>query len=203
MELREHTNLASASATSYRRRVREILTAVDGEQDPEHFENFTHSIAAARELLGRAQESGSLIEALVLYSALVDGLLRMLVAHATGDREGHVTQLDLRHFFHDAQRWRNERQVYRGAAECGVVSEQERRQLDDLYDFRNVVIHRFVISGVTYDELLPRLDAYEAICRRLFAQLEAIEQPGPPVSPGQEHAIRARIARKLGGPGRE
>jgi hypothetical protein len=169
----------------------------------EHFENFTHLIAAARKLLGRAQQSGSPIEALVLYSALVDGLLRMLVAHETGDREGHVTQLDLRHFIHDAHRWRNERQVYRGAAECGVVSEQERRQLDDLYDFRNVAVHRFGISGVTYDELLPRLDAYEAIYRGLLAQLEAIGQPAPPVSPEQEQAIRARVARKLGGPRRE
>jgi hypothetical protein len=174
---------------------------MDGEEAREHFENFTHSIAAARKLLARAKES--LIEALVLYSALVDGLLRMLVGHATGDSKGHVTHLDLRHFFHDAERWRNERQVYRGAVECGVLSEQERRELDDLYDFRNVVIHRFVISGVTYDALLPRLDAYEVIYGRLFAQLEAIEQPGPPVSSEQEQAIRARIARKLGEPERE
>lgn len=88
--------------------------------------------------------------------------------------------------------------MYRGALECGVLSEEERRELDELYDFRNVVIHPFVISGVTYDQLLPRLDAYEVIYRRLFTKLEAIEQPAPPVSPEQEQAVRARIARKLG-----
>lgn len=69
---------------------------MDAEEAREHFENFTHSISAARKLLARAQESGSLIEGLVLYAALVDGLLRMLVAHSTGDREGDVTHLDLR-----------------------------------------------------------------------------------------------------------
>lgn len=173
---------------------------MDDEDALEHFENFTHSIAAARKLLGRAQESGSLIEGLVLYSALVDGLLRMLIAHATGAREGHVTHLALGHFFHDGERWRTERQVYKGALECGVLSERQRRELDDLYDFRNVVIHRFVISGVTYEELFPRLDAYEAIYRRLLAQLEEIEQPAPPVSPEEEQAIQARIAHKLDGP---
>lgn len=178
-----------------------ILTAMNGRQAREHFENFTHSIAAARELLARAQESGSLIEGLVLYAALVDGLLRMLVAHATAEREDVAAHLDLRHFFHDAERWRNERQVYRGALECGVLSEQERTELDDLYSFRNVVIHRFVISGVTYDEIVSRLDAYEMIYGRLFARLTTIEQPGPPISSEQESAIRVRIARKLGEPG--
>jgi hypothetical protein len=56
---------------------------MDGEQAREHFENSRTRL----QLLRRAQESGSLIEALVLYPTLVDGLLRMLVAHAAGDRE--------------------------------------------------------------------------------------------------------------------
>jgi hypothetical protein len=52
-----------------------------------HFENFTHSVAAARVLLAQAQQRGSLIEGLALYASVIDALLRNLVALKTGERE--------------------------------------------------------------------------------------------------------------------
>ena len=68
------------------------------------------------------------------------------------------------------------------------------------YDFRNVVIHRFVISGITYDQIGPKLDQYEAVFSRLRAQLEDIEQPAPALSDAELAAVHARIGRKLGHP---
>src|SRR3954453_6759744 len=119
--------------------------AMSGEQPLDDFQNFTHSVSAARLLLLRAQESGSLVEGLVLYAALVDALLRILVAHATAEREGSVKHLDVRHFRHD-KLWRSERQVYRAALEAGVLTASDLGELEELYDFRNVAIHRFIIS---------------------------------------------------------
>jgi hypothetical protein len=166
------------------------------EQHP--FVNFSHSVAAARALMARAQESGSWIEGIVLYASVIDALLRILVAHATADRDGSVTHLDSTWFVHDDRVWRNERAVYKAALDAGVLIEQQFEELEELYKFRNVVIHRFVISGITYDVIPSALDEYELIYRRLMAQLEAIEQPAPPVSDEQVKAIRGRIARKLG-----
>src|SRR4051794_17389118 len=91
----------------------------------EGFENFTHSVSAVRLLLGRAHENGNLVEGLVLYASVVDALLRMLVAHATGERQGTVTHLDLRYFIHDETLWMNERKVYRAARDRGVLSVPE------------------------------------------------------------------------------
>lgn len=169
----------------------------------EDFQNFTHSVSAARLLLRRAYDNGSLIEGVVLYASVIDALLRILVAHATGDRAGTVTHLDVRYVRHDETLWMNERKVYREAHSCGVLSEAELRELEELYAFRNVVIHRFIISGVTYDQMGSKLDRYEVIYERLLAQLEAVEQPAPPLSAEEVAAVQSRIAGKLGdhGPG--
>lgn len=176
---------------------------MSADQGLEDFQNFTHSVSAARLLTSRAHETGSLIEGLVLYASIIDAFLRMLIAHATGERDGTLTHLDLSYFRHDDALWLNERKVYRKAQTCGVLSESERCDLDELYDFRNSVIHRFITSGITYDQIGPRLDLYEAIFNRLRATLEAIEQPAPALTDAETAAVHARIARKLGDPTRE
>ena len=105
---------------------------MDTDQGPEDFQNFTHSVSAARLLMSRAHENGSLIEGLVLYASVIDACLRILIAHATGEVEGTVTHLDLRYVRHDEALWMNERKVYREAHACGVLSKSERRKLDEL-----------------------------------------------------------------------
>jgi hypothetical protein len=164
----------------------------------EDFENFTHSVAAARLLLGQAHEKGSLVEGLVLYASVVDALLRILVAHATAEQEGTIKHLDLRYLRHDETLWMNERKVYKAARDSGVLSESEFDELEELYRFRNVVVHRFIISGIAYGEIGPKLDNYEAIYCRVMARLEAIEQPSPSLSSDETAVVRARIAQKLG-----
>jgi hypothetical protein len=185
-----------------------------GMDDPlEDFQNFTHSVSAARVLMARAYENGSLVEGLVLYASVVDALLRMLVAHSTAEQEGTIKRLDLRYVRHDESLWMNERKVYRAARECGVLSESEFNELEELYRFRNIVIHRFIISGVAYDQIGAKLDRYEAIYWRVLARLEAIEQASPPLSEEEiqryEHGSRRswvtaappRTARREGRPG--
>jgi hypothetical protein len=193
--LRRSTTVASVASDG---RIADPEGSMDADRAREDFENFTHSVTAVRLLLGRAYESGNVVEGLVLYASLVDALLRMLVAHATGKREGTLTHLDLRYFIHDETLWMNERKVYRAARDCGVLSLPEFRELEELYDFRNMVIHRFIISGITYDQIGPRLDQYEVIYERLVARLEVIEQPSPLFSAEALTAVRSRIARKLG-----
>jgi hypothetical protein len=164
------------------------------------FENFTHSVAAIRLLLGEAHKRGSLIEGLVLYASVIDALLRNLVALKKGERHGTSIHLDPRYFYHDDSKWMNERTIYKEAHACGVLSDDELRELEELYGFRNIVIHRFVISGVTWTEIAPKLDAYEVIYERVLDQLRAIEQPdAAELDDEGKAAARRRIARKLTG----
>lgn len=86
------------------------------------------------------------------------------------------------------------------AGSCGVLSDSEFRELEDLYGFRNVIIHRFAVSGVSYSEIGPKLDAYEMIYRRIFEQLREIEKPDTVELPDEQiAAARETIARKLTG----
>jgi hypothetical protein len=165
------------------------------------FENFTHSVAAARLLLKRAHESDSLIEGLVLYASSIDAVLRNLLALRLGDRDGTVIQLDARYFYHDDTKWMNERDVYAEALQAEVLTKPEFQELEELYRFRNTVIHRFIISGTTYAEIAARLDRYEIILTRSLDRLRAIEQPdSDPLPEETQRKIRARLARKIGHP---
>jgi hypothetical protein len=93
----------------------------------------------------------------------------------------------------------NERKVYAAAHSCGVLTDPELGELEELYDFRNIVIHRFVLSGVTYAEIAPRLDRYESIYERISEQLRIIEQPDSvDLSDEEVRRMRERVARKLG-----
>lgn len=179
-----------------------MLGAMD-EPSPEgpydnFFENFTHSVAATRLLLGEAHRNGRLIEGLMLYAAIVDALLRNLVALETAPRDGYKRTLDRRYFVHDKSKWLTERRIYAEARDCMVIDDALFLELEDLYRFRNTVVHRFIVSQVAYSDVAPKLDQYNAIMERLLAQLAAIEQPdGEDKSPERTEAMRRRVARKL------
>jgi hypothetical protein len=162
------------------------------------FDNFTHSVAAARVLLTQAHQRGSLIEGLALYASVIDALLRNLVALKTGKRRGTTIHLDPRYFYHDDTMWMSERKVYAAAHSCGVLTDAELSELEELYSFRNIVIHRFIISGVRYGDITARLDQYETIYERISEQLRVIEQPdGGELNDDEIRRSRERIARKL------
>jgi hypothetical protein len=162
------------------------------------FENFAHSVAAVRVLLGTANEVGSFIEGLMLYATIVDAVLRNLVALETAPRDDQTRHLDARYFVHDDSKWMNERRIYSEARDCGVIDQDLFAELEELYRFRNVVIHRFIISPIAYNDLIPRLDQYEVITQRLLARLAEIERnDGEEVTADERVAINQRIQRKI------
>lgn len=162
------------------------------------FESFTYSVAASRILLSEAHSRGSFIEGLMLYASLIDALLRNLVALETGARTGHTRSLDSRYFVHDGSKWLNERRVYAEARAAGVIDEATFMELEDLYRFRNIVVHRFIVSPVAYSDIPPKLDRYNALLESLFEQLREIEQPDDEqLSPERIGSIRTEISRKL------
>jgi hypothetical protein len=178
---------------------RSTQTDSAGLKTGELFQNFTHSVTAARLLLKRAHETGSFIEGVVLYASSIDAVLRNLLALKLGDRNGTVIQLDPRYFYHDDTKWMNERDVYAEAVRVDVLTAQEFQELEELYRFRNAAIHRFIISGMTYAEIAARLDQYEIILTRLLDKLREIEQPDSnPLTEETRRTIRARLARKIG-----
>lgn len=171
------------------------------------FENFTHSVAAARELLQKAHSDGSLIEGVILYASLVDALLRNLVAIESAFRapasDGEVqfdgVSLDTAFFRHDDAHWFNERKIYDMALETGAIDADEYKTLNELYSFRNRVVHRFIISDIAYADLEKPLAEYEVLFWKMYEKLAAREQPAERVSVEEHSAIKQRILRKITG----
>jgi len=166
--------------------------------DSDFFDNFTHSVAAARLLLEKAHDQANFIEGLVLYASSVDAILRNLVALKSGAKQKDGISLDPRYFYHDDSKWMNERNIYREALDYSVITQDEFQELERLYAFRNVVIHRFIISNISYAQIAPELIKYEIIFKKLFDQLKEIEQPEKMTNKERGEANQ-RITKKIVG----
>lgn len=171
------------------------------------FEDFTHAFGAAFFLVKEAAERGSLIEQLILRASVVDGTLRNLVAIATGVEENEVRRdgvlyfgmkaLDPTFFLHDENNWFSERKMYALALRAGVINNDEFKELNELYNFRNRMVHRFIISGVKYAELEPHLMRYEAIEEILIERLSELEDKEKMTEEESTKLVKG-IAEKIG-----
>jgi len=137
--------------------------------------NFVHSFGAARQLLIRAHQTGSLIEAMVLYVSVIDGFLRIalvlnkqLAGDPQGDIDAYVQQVPGGAKF-------TEREIYTEAYLSGLIDDGLKAEITDLYEQRNAIIHRFFLTDLTYGNLGPLLDRYEILYEQCAAIVERLE----------------------------
>ena len=135
--------------------------------DLEKFQNFLRAFGAARLLLQRAHERGSLIEGLVLYAALADGFCRicLVLQEQLEKKTGDINQKCI--YQHGNEQNFNERKIYNLALEKKIISKNLFKELNTLYDIRNKVIHRFFISEVEYTHLEIVCTRYEKVYEQL------------------------------------
>jgi hypothetical protein len=132
--------------------------------------------AAANELLHRAFNNGFLVEAVVLGAAVIDGSLRigLILQHQIETKSEDVLE-DLLYQGAD-DRAVSERQVYRRARETSVIDDGLFRELDDLYDQRNRVVHRYIISDLTSQEMFKIARRYELALPKVNEAIWVLEQ---------------------------
>lgn len=140
------------------------------------FANFLYAFGAARKLLERAQERGSLIEGIVLYVSMIDGLLRIAIVldkqlegDPIGDIDDYIQQVTGGPKF-------TEKMVYTEARNRNLIDDDLRDEIIALYERRNVVIHRFFLNGMTYASLGPLLDRYEVAYHCCYDLVNALEE---------------------------
>ena len=134
------------------------------------FTNYIYAFGAARKLLKRAHDAGSLIENMALYASLLDGFLRIglvlrrqLKSKNDSIDDSLISQTKGGQFY-------TERQIYRMAPQEGVIDATVYDSLSGLYDRRNEIIHKFFLTPITYESLGDDLMRYE----NLFDQLHDI-----------------------------
>lgn len=139
------------------------------------FSNFINSFGATKLLLDRAKQNDFLIEALVLYASLVDGLCRigLILKEQIDNNNSLINQSYI--YQSDEVRGITEREIYKLSLNKHVISEDIFNKLSQLYDFRNKLIHRFFLSEIDYSKTKTYLSEYEEVYQVLYKTIFALE----------------------------
>lgn len=140
-----------------------------------NFGAFVEGFYAAFELLNRARAQGFYVEQVVLAAALIDGLVRLglVLQHQLDSRSSEVP--DELIFQAEGTRALTERAIYDRALAVGILSDALYADLNALYDTRNRVIHRYLISRITTAQVVTLAKDYDAIIPQLNERVAALE----------------------------
>ena len=138
--------------------------------------NFMQGFAAAVELDARAAKQGCFVESVCLTASLIDGLLRMglILKHQLETASSLLLEELL--YQADDDRAVLERAVYRRALESSVIDRATFDELQSLYDDRNRVVHRYIISAITTSEVLHIAMRMDAVKHRVSDQVAVLEK---------------------------
>ena len=164
------------------------------------FPNFLNGIGALRKLIYRANETGALIEGVVAYAALVDGLLRMgLILRRQLTNNGANMDLSLISQT-SSKEYLPERAIFKMALHERVIEQGLFNEITELYDKRNAIVHRFLLTPQTYDQIPPILDLYEILFNKLEAVVSSLEeeqiQKGIGITKGSVECPNERLVRE-------
>jgi len=141
----------------------------------DNFRNFLYSFGAARQLLERARSAGSLIEGIVLYVSLIDGLLRIAIIL---DKQLQDDNGDFDFSYIEQKQTGpkySEGQIYEEAIKRHIIDVELKTKITDLYEKRNAVIHRFFLTNIRYVDLETWLGSYEEIFNQCYRKVYELE----------------------------
>ena len=142
----------------------------------EKFARFMGGFAAAAQLGKRAQDRSHHIEYIILTASLLDGLLRMglILQHQIRTSSREIPEELLYQSTDD--KIIPEREIYRRALAAGVIAQPLFDELNDLYDWRNRVVHRYIISEITTADVKDVASDYHKAISRTSHAIELIEK---------------------------
>jgi hypothetical protein len=120
----------------------------------DRLDHFMSGFVAACQLLQRAGNNGFFVEYVCLAASVIDAALRVGLVLQHQLRTG-TTEVPAELVFQStSDRIISERQIYRRALDEGVIDEALFRRLETLYEKRNRVVHRYIISDLTTRQVL-------------------------------------------------
>jgi uncharacterized protein YutE (UPF0331/DUF86 family) len=135
--------------------------------------HFLGGFAAAAQLAKRAEDRNHHIEYIILAASLVDGLLRMgLILHHQIETKSSDVPDELLYQAAD-HKIVTERQIYQRAHAAKIIDDALKNELDDLYLWRNRVVHRYIIGDLTTADVKDVASDYrKAVSRASHAVYE-------------------------------
>lgn len=116
---------------------------------------------ATAQLAKRAEKSGFLVEFICLSAALLDGILRvgLILQHQIKTKSDSIPRDLVDQTNKD--RIVSERSIFRRSLKEGVIRNNLFERLESLYQMRNRVIHRYIISDLTTKDVFEIAKKYK------------------------------------------
>jgi len=141
----------------------------------EKFVHFLGGFAAAAQLAKRAEDRDHHIEYIILAASLIDGLLRMgLILHHQIETKSSVIPDELLYQATD-DKIVSEREIYGRAHAAAIIDDALKNELDDLYSWRNRVVHRYIISDLTTADVKDVASDYRKAVSRASRAIYEVE----------------------------
>ncbi|QYJ67836.1 hypothetical protein [Flavobacterium litorale] len=141
----------------------------------DRYEKFNASLAASFDLKNKAIENLSFIELIILNSNHIDAYLRLCIVL----RLQIINKTDLFEIKYLYQQVNDkpimEKKIYDEAKKMNIILEYQHKKLYQLYNLRNKVVHRYVITDIKTFELLEIAYKYEQLCEDIRIILSKIE----------------------------
>ena len=141
----------------------------------DRFEKFHVSLAASFDLKNKAIKNRSFIELIIIIANQIDAYLRLCIVHKFQIIE-NTTLFKLEYLYQsENDRPLMEKKIYDKAKEMNILSEEKHSDLYKLYDLRNKVVHRYIITDIKTIELRKISDEYQSLCEDIRLILADIE----------------------------
>ena len=144
--------------------------------DLDKFDRFTGSLAASHDLLYTAIDAGTCIEIIAIAANQIDAYLRLSLVIAK-QLKGKTDDIETRFLFQaDGEKGIMERKVFKDALEFQVIDLEAFDILNELYNLRNRVIHRYIISDIKSRDLVEIAEKYLSALEETRLTLRDFEQ---------------------------
>jgi len=145
-------------------------------EDYKNFYNFVKGLLAAKQLLSRAQKKGCFIESVCLSASIIDASLRIgiILKHQLNTKSDLLlNELLLQS---DNDKIISEREIYNRSLSEKIITQSTFSKLELLYKERNKVIHRYIISKITTEQVLSIIFDYELVMCEIREALDLLEK---------------------------
>jgi len=142
----------------------------------DRLKEFMSGFAGAAELKARAASNGYFIEAVILAATLIDGMLRigLILRHQL---DAHTSDIPNDLLVQRADdRGIVERQIYERARQANVINELLLTELQALYSERNRIVHRYLLTDITTQDVFEIGIRYERALQSVEEAIAVLEQ---------------------------
>ncbi|WP_246014725.1 hypothetical protein [Geomonas oryzae] len=139
------------------------------------YDRFLGALAASYDLLNSAIESESYVQIVVVVTNQIDAFLRLAIVIAKQLRD-QTDLIEVKYFSQgDKEKGISERSIFSEATELGVIDVKIKERLNELYDSRNRIIHRYIISSIKTRDIIKIVDGLLEVQEQLRLLLRGLE----------------------------